>query len=136
MHPVSCTNTHHDVTDLVNHGMVKNTKTSISRERNIIFLRNKKILNLCVRWHILRSYRFVAVVIFNLKEWHQNAQLQIFFQANITVGKRLKICQGWPHLRSGRFIRVFYKTTTCQEWSSCTGLSLLQNTTFINSCCF
>ena len=22
-----CTNTHHDVTDLVNHGMVKNTKT-------------------------------------------------------------------------------------------------------------
>ena len=23
MHPVSCTNTHHAVTDLVNHGMVK-----------------------------------------------------------------------------------------------------------------
>ena len=23
----SCTNTHHDVTDLKNHGMVKNTKT-------------------------------------------------------------------------------------------------------------
>ena len=32
MHPVSCTNTHHDVTDLINHGMVKNTKTWISRE--------------------------------------------------------------------------------------------------------
>ena len=30
VHPVSCTNTHHDVTDLVNHGMVKNTKTLIS----------------------------------------------------------------------------------------------------------
>ena len=27
MHPVSCTNTHHDVTDLVNHGIVENTKT-------------------------------------------------------------------------------------------------------------
>ena len=27
MHPVSCTNTRHDVTDLVNHGMVKNTET-------------------------------------------------------------------------------------------------------------
>ena len=27
MHLVSCTNTHRDVTDLVNHGMVKNTKT-------------------------------------------------------------------------------------------------------------
>ena len=31
MHPVSCTNTYHDVTDLVNHGTVKNT-----------LLRNKK----------------------------------------------------------------------------------------------
>ena len=30
MHPVSCTNTHDDVTDMVNHGMVKNTKTRIS----------------------------------------------------------------------------------------------------------
>ena len=27
MHSVSCTNTHHDVTDLVNHGMVKYLKT-------------------------------------------------------------------------------------------------------------
>ena len=26
MHPVSCTNTHHDVTDVINHGMIKNTK--------------------------------------------------------------------------------------------------------------
>ena len=26
LHPVSYTNTHHDVTDLVNHGMVKNIK--------------------------------------------------------------------------------------------------------------
>ena len=30
MHPVSCTNTHHDVTDLVNHEMVENTKILIS----------------------------------------------------------------------------------------------------------
>ena len=27
MHPVSCTNTHHDVTDLVNHGLVNKAKT-------------------------------------------------------------------------------------------------------------
>ena len=27
MHLISCTNTHCDVTDLVNNGMVKNTKT-------------------------------------------------------------------------------------------------------------
>ena len=66
MHLVSCTNTHRDVTDLVNHGMVKNTKTWISWERNIIFLRNKKIVNLCFRWHILRSYRFVMEVTFKV----------------------------------------------------------------------
>ena len=65
MHPVLCTNTHHDVTDLVNHGMVKSTKTWISWERNITFLQNKKILNLYLRWHILRSYGFLAEVTFN-----------------------------------------------------------------------
>ena len=40
MHSVSCTNIHHDVTDLVNDGMIKNTKTWIFCERNITFLRN------------------------------------------------------------------------------------------------
>ena len=58
MHLISCTNTHRDVTDLVNHGMVKNTKTWIS------FL---KILNLYFRRHIFRSYCFVAEVTF--KDW-------------------------------------------------------------------
>ena len=67
MHLVSCTNTHCDVTDLVNHGMVKNTKAWVSWEWKIIFLWNKKILNLCFRWHTLRSYHFVAEVTFNLK---------------------------------------------------------------------
>ena len=64
-HPVSSTNTHHDVTNLVNHGMVQNTKTWISRERNITFLWNKKILNLCLRWYTLRSL-FVVELTFNL----------------------------------------------------------------------
>ena len=64
MYPVSCTNTYHDVRDLVNHGMVKNTKTWISGEWNIISLRNKKVLNLCFGWHISRSYHFVAEVTF------------------------------------------------------------------------
>ena len=77
MYPVLCTNTYHDVTDLVNHGMVKNTKTWISWRQKIIFLRNKKILNLCLRWHILRSYRFLVEVTFirsgssNLCQHHQ-----------------------------------------------------------------
>ena len=45
--------------------MVKNKKTWISWEQNITFIQNKKILNLFVRWHILRSYCFVGEVIFN-----------------------------------------------------------------------
>ena len=66
MHHASCTNNHHDVTNLVKYRMVKNTKTWITQERIIIFLSNKKILNLCLRWHILRNYCFVAEVTFNL----------------------------------------------------------------------
>ena len=63
MHPVSCTNTYHDVTDLVNHGVTKNTKASISWQWDITFPWNKTILNL--KWHILKSYRFVAVATFS-----------------------------------------------------------------------
>ena len=43
MHFILCTTIHHDVTDLVNHGIVKNTK--IEYLENGTFLRNKKILN-------------------------------------------------------------------------------------------
>ena len=66
MHPVSCTNAHHDTTDFINHGWLK-IQTWIFWERNINFLQNKKILNLCLRWHILRSYRFLAEVTFKAK---------------------------------------------------------------------
>ena len=34
-------------------------------EQNITFLRKNKILNLCLMWHIFRSYRFVAQLTFN-----------------------------------------------------------------------
>ena len=57
---------------LVNHGMVKNTKAWISWERKITFLRNKKNLNLCLRWHILRSYHFVVEVTFKVAEFFWN----------------------------------------------------------------
>ena len=66
MYLVLCTNTHRDITDLVNHGKVENAKTWISWKRDMVFLRNKKILNLCLRWHILRNYHFVAEATFNL----------------------------------------------------------------------
>ena len=64
MRPVSCTNTCHDATGLVNHGMVRNTKTGISWEPNVSFLRNKKILNMFLLLHTLGSYNFVAEVTF------------------------------------------------------------------------
>ena len=53
MHLVSCINAHHDVTDLVNHEMVKNTKVWLSWEQNITFQQNKKILNLC---HLKKNF--------------------------------------------------------------------------------
>ena len=67
MHPVSFTNTHHDVAGFVNHRIVKNPNTWTSWEQNINFLRNKKILNLHLRWCIFRSDRFVAEVTFKGK---------------------------------------------------------------------
>ena len=84
MHLVSCTNTHGDVTDLVNHGMVKNTKIWISWEWNIIFLWNKKFLNLRLRWHILRTYRFFAEVTFKhvILIWHGKMQYVLFWFPN------------------------------------------------------
>ena len=63
---LSYTNTHHDVADVVNYGMVKNSTIWISWEWNITFLQNKKILNMCLIWNILRSYCFVALHI----DWH------------------------------------------------------------------
>ena len=72
MHPVSYTNTHYNVTDLVNDGVVTNTKTLKSWEWNITFLWNKKILNLW--WHILRSHGFVEGV--NLKNEKHKKQTE------------------------------------------------------------
>ena len=73
---VSCTNTHHDVTDLLNHGIVKNTKKWIYWEPSLNFLQNKKIRNMCLKWHILRSSRFVAEVTFNCLTTIQNIRWQ------------------------------------------------------------
>ena len=45
--------------------MVKNTKTWMSWKQKIIFLRNGKIIQLCLRWHILRSCHFASDVPLN-----------------------------------------------------------------------
>ena len=44
MHPVSCTDTHHDVTDLVNHGIVKNTKHEYLENGKQLSYETKKFL--------------------------------------------------------------------------------------------
>ena len=74
IHPILCTNSHHDFKDLVNHEMVKNAKTWICWERNITFPLNTNILNFCLKRHILRNYCFVVDVIFKFpsaedKKW-------------------------------------------------------------------
>ena len=61
MQPISITNTH-DITYLLNHGIAKNTKPWMSWEQN--FYKEKKILDLCLRWHFSRSYCFVVEVTF------------------------------------------------------------------------
>ena len=64
MHPVSCTYTDHDVIDLLNPGIVKNAKTWISWEPNKTFLRNKKILYLCLNWHFKSTAGYKIVYFF------------------------------------------------------------------------
>ena len=83
MHPVWFTNTHHVAADLVNHGMVKNTKAWISLEQNIAFLQCEKILYLCLRWHILRSYCFVVELAFYVKY----TVIKYFRHYDVTVGQ-------------------------------------------------
>ena len=46
MHPVLCTNTHYDVTDLVNHGMVKVQKLEYLENGTYFFYETKKFLKL------------------------------------------------------------------------------------------
>ena len=68
-HPVSCTNTLHDIPDFINYGIIQNTKTWISWEQNIIFLSNEKKCNLCLGLLIMRFFHFVTKVTFN--SWSQ-----------------------------------------------------------------
>ena len=107
MYLVSCTNTHRDVIDSVNHGMVKNTKTWISWERNIIFLRNEKILNLCLTWHILGSYRFVAEVTFKMGqkgEQDMKRKHSLFLINNITAKASLDTGACYGVKRSAKIV--------------------------------
>ena len=76
MHPVSCTNTNHDVTDLVNERMVKNTKTLISSEGNIPFLRNKIFFKGYLRYKMITSQNVPSEVSQNVPS---ETQVKNFF---------------------------------------------------------
>ena len=54
MYSTSCANTHHDAdaTTFRGDGMVLNIKKSIYQEGNITFLRNEKILRLCLKDYV------------------------------------------------------------------------------------
>ena len=83
MYPVSWANTHHDIKDLVNHGMTENTKSLISSEEpNLTFLTNKKILNMCLKWHTLRCYNFAVTATFKPRK-----NLAKIGEMGITVNK-------------------------------------------------
>ena len=43
------------------------------------------------------------------------------YSSKYCCGKKLKTCQEWSHLVSGRFIKMFYKTTTCSRWPLLSG---------------
>ena len=63
MRPVSCTNTHHGVKIWQIMGWLK--IQTLEYLENGTFLRNKKVLKLCLRQHILRTYSFVMEVTYN-----------------------------------------------------------------------
>ena len=101
MHPVWCTNTHHDVTSLVNHGMVKYTKTSISREWNIHFLWNKKNLT------SLSDGRFWEVIVLEQRQPLINMVTILMMSAKMATSGLLKIKIFW---------NKSYDAISCQWW--------------------
>ena len=70
-----------------------------SRLRFLVYVRSKSK----VTWNIL-----------DLQEWCQNMRnCKSLFKQILPWENKLKTCQERPHLVSCRFMKVFYKTTTC-----------------------
>ena len=64
-------------------GWLKIQKTWISWKWNLSFSQNKKILILCLRWHIFRSSHFLAKVTFIL--WPELRNYQPFYATQGTT---------------------------------------------------
>ena len=101
MHPLSCTNTDHDFTDLVNDRMVKKSKTWISWERNITFLRNKKIHKgyFCYKTITSQNLPFEVAVknfLFHRKIMFRSRYIQVF--VSLTIAWFTKSVTSWSAL--------------------------------------
>ena len=67
----------------------------------------------------LRSKSKVTQNISDLQEWHQKCKMANLYSRKdlFTIRReKTKTCSGRPHLCSGCFIKVFYKTTPCPRW--------------------
>lgn len=74
--------------------MIKGTKYTESKEQNMNFLWNKKILNLHCRWHTLWSQCFVAEVKFNVNGTRKKFKKYFSYNWNqqmLTIVKFLNI---------------------------------------------
>ena len=74
---------------------------------------------------------------FDLQKWHQNVQLQVFIQANVTVGEKAKKLARtttpakWQFYKGVLWDEHLPNTTAferSQEWSSYTGLTAFTST--------
>ena len=76
-------------------------------ERNINFVRKKKILNLCLKWYILRSYHFVAEVTFKRLQLYENDYCSRYFVVVFSFLKASLLNAFWCLLQS-YFQNVLY----------------------------
>ena len=86
MYPISCTNTHHDVTDLINHGMVKIQKFEYLENGTWLFYERKKSLTCALYdklWEVIVFQRRLPLSLRRMISLHiyyiaSNFQLTIF----------------------------------------------------------
>ena len=86
MRPVSCTNTLRDITDLVNHGMVKTTKTWISWKRkygNFFYIPFEYNLT----WSLEVSKLFLVTAKDDLESSSLKSLCLLFFSPNMDIDR-------------------------------------------------
>ena len=95
--------------------MMPNIKTYFDKKSNIFSFDPSVtvkqwplLLNICT--FKMKNNLKTFLILNNNTKTHAIANLS---SNNYCCEKKLKICQEWRHLVSGRFTKMFYKTTTC-----------------------